>query len=134
MHRVATHVIEVRAGKVASYPGDFDEYVYRVQNEIDSGLRAPHVSGPSVKVADAAALPARKVTARSDRDAQKKLKAVERKIARLDEEKKGISEKLLTVMETAEATRLQAQLAKLTAELATLEEEWLERSAELESA
>src|SRR3954463_2560695 len=42
MHRVATHVVEVRAGKVASYPGDFDEYVYRVQSEIDSGLRAPH--------------------------------------------------------------------------------------------
>jgi ATP-binding cassette subfamily F protein 3 len=42
MHRVATHVVEVRAGKVASYPGGFDEYVYRVQAEIDSGLRAPH--------------------------------------------------------------------------------------------
>jgi ATP-binding cassette subfamily F protein 3 len=46
MHRVATHVIEVRAGRVASYPGDFDEYVYRVQNEIDTGLRAPHATGP----------------------------------------------------------------------------------------
>jgi ATP-binding cassette subfamily F protein 3 len=133
MHRVATSVVEVRAGRVASYPGSFDEYVYRVQNEIDSGLRAPHASGPSVKAADAAAVPGRKVNARSDRDAQKKLKAVERKIARLDDEKKGVSEKLLTVMERAEATRLQGELAKLTAELATLEEEWLARSAELES-
>ncbi len=42
MHCVATHVIEVRAGRVASYPGNYDEYVYRVQNEIDAGLRAPH--------------------------------------------------------------------------------------------
>ena len=132
MHRVATNVIEVRAGRVASYPGSFDEYVYRVQNEIDSGLRAPHASGPSVKAADAAAVPGRKVNARSDRDAQKKLKAVERKIARLDDEKKGISEKLLTVMERAEATRLQGELAKLTAELATLEEEWLALSADFE--
>jgi ATP-binding cassette subfamily F protein 3 len=133
MHRVATHVIEVRAGKVASYPGDFDEYVYRVQNEIDSGLRAPHATGPSGKVADMVSLPPRKVSARSDRDAQKKLKAVERKIARLDDEKKAISEKLLTVAERAEATRLHGQLAKLAAELATLEEEWLALSAELES-
>ena len=31
MHRVATHVMEVRAGRVASYPGSFDEYVYRIQ-------------------------------------------------------------------------------------------------------
>ena len=41
MHRVATNVIEVRAGRVASYPGSYDEYVYRIQSEIDSGLRAP---------------------------------------------------------------------------------------------
>ncbi len=133
MHRVATHVIEVRAGKVASYPGNFDEYVYRVQNEIDSGLRQPHATGPQPSAPDSQSLPARKASARSDRDAQKKLKAVERKIARLDEEKRAVGEKLLTVTATAEATQLQSQLAELTAELAKLEEEWLERSAEMES-
>jgi ATP-binding cassette subfamily F protein 3 len=134
MHRVATHVIEVRAGKVASYPGNFDEYVYRVQNEIDSGLRAPHATGPSVKDAAPSGLAARKPDARSDREAQKKLKAVERKIAKLDEEKRGISDKLLAVTEMVEATRLQAEMARLTTELAALEEEWLELSAELDSA
>jgi ATP-binding cassette subfamily F protein 3 len=133
MHRVATHVIEVRAGKVASYPGDYDEYVYRVQIEIDSGLRAPHATGPNVSMPDAASLATRKASARADREAQKKLKAVERKIARLDEEKRSLSEQLLTVTETAEATRLRSELDKLTAELTSLEEEWLERSAELES-
>src|SRR3954453_1306344 len=82
MHRVATHVVEVRAGKVASYPGDYDEYVYRVQNEIDSGLRAPHATlSPSLP---AAASADRKNRGRADRDSQKKLKTVERKIARLD--------------------------------------------------
>jgi ATP-binding cassette subfamily F protein 3 len=131
MHRVATHVIEVRAGKVASYPGDFDEYVYRVQNEIDSGLRQPHTTGPTVSMPDPAA-PDRKPGGRDEREAQKKLKAVERKIARLDEEKLAVNQKLLTVTEAAEATRLQSQLADLTAQLAELEEEWLQRSAELE--
>jgi ATP-binding cassette subfamily F protein 3 len=97
-------------------------------------LRAPHATGPSVKETAPSGLLARKTDARSDRDAQKKLKAVERKIARLDEEKRSVGDKLLTVSEKAEATRLQAELAKLTAELATLEEEWLERSAELDSA
>jgi ATP-binding cassette subfamily F protein 3 len=134
MHRVATHVVEVRAGRVASYPGDFDEYVYRVQNEIDSGLRAPHATGPSPSMPGAASLAERKTSARADREAQKKLKAVERKIARLDDEKRQVSEKLLTVTDAGEATKLQAQLSALTAELAQLEEEWLERSAELESA
>src|SRR5262245_53955996 len=134
MHRVATHVIEVRAGRVASYPGDYDEYVYRVQSEIDSGLRAPHPTGPpgTGTPPPVETAPARKVRARSDRDAQKKLKAVERKISRHDEEKRAISERLLTVTETAEAQRLYGQLAKLTGELQELEEDWLELSSELE--
>jgi ATP-binding cassette subfamily F protein 3 len=133
MHRVATHVIEVRAGRVASYPGNFDEYVYRVQNEIDSGLRAPHGTAAKPSLPTAEPIEDRKARARADRDAQKKLKAVERKIARLDEEKRGVSEKLLSVTETVEAQRLQKELSRLTAELTTLEEEWLELSAEVEA-
>jgi ATP-binding cassette subfamily F protein 3 len=134
MHRVATHVIEVRAGKVASYPGNYDEYVYRVQTEIDAGLRAPHtVSSPGGPSAPAPAID-RKAKARADRDSQKKLKAVERKISRLDDEKRTASEQLLSVTDAAEAKRLQSDLAKLTKQLAELEEEWLELSAELESA
>ncbi len=58
---------------------------------------------------------------------------MERKIAKLDDDKKGVSEKLLTVTERVEATRLHGELAKLNAELATLEEGWLALSAELES-
>ncbi|HEX5472133.1 MAG TPA: ATP-binding cassette domain-containing protein, partial [Lacipirellulaceae bacterium] len=133
MHRVATHVIEVRAGRVASYPGNYDEYVYRVQNEIESGLRQPHASGPAATASGSTSLSDRKVNARADREAQKKLKAVERKIARLDDEKRAVNEQLLTVTEVGEAIRLQERMAELTNELATLEEEWLERSAELES-
>jgi ATP-binding cassette subfamily F protein 3 len=134
MHRVATHVIEVRAGRVASYPGNYDEYVYRVQNEIDSGLRQPHATGPAASLTEPASAPNRKASARADREAQKKLKAVERKIARLDEEKRAVNENLLVVTEAAEAAQLQVKLAELTSQLANLEEEWLERSAELESA
>jgi ATP-binding cassette subfamily F protein 3 len=133
MHRVATHVVEVRAGRVASYPGDYDEYVYRVQTEIDTGLRAPHGTGATAPSMPDPAVD-RKAKARADRDAQKKLKAVERKIARLDEEKRTVSEKLLSVTDASEAKRLHAELAQLTAGLAQLEEEWLELSAELESA
>jgi ATP-binding cassette subfamily F protein 3 len=134
MHRVATHVIEVRAGRVASYPASYDEYVYRVQNEIDSGLRAPHaIAGPG-SIKDGAVSVDRKARARSDREGQKKLKAVERKIARLDEEKRGVSDRLSTVTDAAEAQRLHAELTKLSGELTELEEQWLELSSELESA
>jgi ATP-binding cassette, subfamily F, member 3 len=132
MHRVATQVIEVRAGRVASYPGDYDEYVYRVQNEIDTGLRAPHGAVAGSPVSGNGEAPDRKARARADRDAQKKLKAVERKIARLDEEKRAVSERLLAVTATAEAQRLHTQLSELVSELTQLEEEWLELSTELD--
>lgn len=132
MHRVSTHVIEVRAGRVASYPAGYDEYVYRVQNEIDAGLRAPHT--PTAALPTGAAGEDRKARARSDRESQKKLKGVERKIARLDDEKKNVSAKLLSVTDANEAQRLHAELARLTSELEQLEMEWLELSSELETA
>jgi ATP-binding cassette subfamily F protein 3 len=123
MHRVATQVVEVRGGRVASYPASFDDYVYRVQSEIDSGLRAAHTpaspGGPEVIAAD------RKTQARADREAQRKLKGVERKIARLDEEKRAASDSLLSATDVAEAEQLHARVASLTAELAELEDEWL---------
>ena len=128
MHRVATHVIEVRAGRVASYPGSYDDYVYRVQNEIDTGLRAPHAHGQPQRGMPPTAEHAvdRKARARADRDAQKKLKAVEtarshagrrkargqRKIAYRDRRRRGPA-----------ATRSAREAHQRTTEL---EEEWLE--------
>ncbi|MGD9633282.1 MAG: ABC-F family ATP-binding cassette domain-containing protein [Pirellulales bacterium] len=124
MHRVATHVIEVRAGRVVSYPASYDDYVYRMQKEIDAGLRAPHTVATPGHVPPPAA-GTRKPAGRNDRGAQKKLKSVERKIAKLDDEKKAAAAALLTVTETKEAERLHAEVARLTAELAVLEDEWL---------
>jgi ATP-binding cassette subfamily F protein 3 len=68
------------------------------------------------------------------REAQKKLKSLERKIARLDEEKRAISEKLLSVTDATEAQRLHREQSELASQLTQLEEQWLELSAELESA
>jgi ATP-binding cassette subfamily F protein 3 len=130
MHRVATHVVEVRGGRVVSYPASYDDYVYRMQKEIDAGLRAPHTVATPGHVPPTAPAGDRKAQGRANRDAQKKLKSVERKIAKLDEEKRATSESLLTVASAVEAQRLHAELAKLTADLATLEEEWLSLSEE----
>jgi len=130
MHRVATHVVEVRAGRVASYPGSYDDYVYRVQNEIDTGLRAPHT--PASPGAVPPAVEDRKARVRADREAQKRLKAVERKITRLDDEKREVNQRLMSTTDAGEAQRLHARLAELTGELEQLEHEWLELSTELE--
>jgi ATP-binding cassette subfamily F protein 3 len=135
MHRVATHVVEVRAGRVGSYPASYDDYVYRVQLEIDAGLRAPHTPPTNrSRLGDALPPAERKAQARADRDAQKKLKAVERKIARLDDEKRATSDELLQVTDAAQALRLHTRVAELTAELAALEEQWLALSEEADGA
>ncbi len=122
MQRVATDVVEVREGRVVIYPASYDDYVYRVQREIDEGLRSeaaaharPDESGT-----------VRKADARADREAQKRLKAVERKIAKLDTEKQEVSAQLMQVTDAQAAADLHARTTQITTQLEALEHEWLE--------
>jgi len=131
MHRVATAVIEVRDGRVASYPASYDDYVYRVRKELEAGLRAEHTVRNS-PAPDGANL-ARKVGGREERELQKRLKSLERKIAKLDEEKNSLQQQLSTVTETAAAQQLHEQLTLSAAEVEQLEEQWLELYNELEA-
>lgn len=122
MHRVATEVVEVRDGRVVSYPASYDDYVYRVQKEIDAGLRAEAAAhGKSVASDDD-----RKARARADREAEKRMKSVERKIAKLDTERKEASDRMLNLSDAKELTRLQTRLTELSQEIEALEAEWLE--------
>jgi len=129
MHRVATAVVEVRDGRVISYPASFDDYVYRIRKELEAGLRAEHTTRgtPPAETGSRA-----KLGGREERELQKKLKAVERKIAKLDEEKKTIQQQLLAATATKDAQDLHQQLTKLGSEVEQLEEEWLEVYNELE--
>lgn len=131
MHRVATAVIEVGDGRVVSYPSSYDDYVYRVRKELEAGLRAEHTvrgtPGP-----EASSSGTRKLGGREERDLQKKLKSVERKIAKLDEEKKSINAELLTITDAKAAQKTHEQLTQLGSEVEKLEEEWLEIYNELE--
>jgi ATP-binding cassette subfamily F protein 3 len=141
MQRVSTAVIEVREGRVASYPGSYEDYVYRVHKELEAGLRAEHATynaGASARrhageVASATgrATQKPKLSGREERDLEKRLKSLERKIAKLDDEKKELNAKLLEAADAAEAKRLHERLAALAAEVATLEHEWLELSGDL---
>ena len=47
-------------------------------------------------------------------------------MAKLDEEKKALSEKLLTMTDPEEALRLHNELTEVSAKLEAAEEEWLE--------
>jgi ATP-binding cassette subfamily F protein 3 len=122
MREVATDVIEVRDGRVVIYPGSYDDYVYRTEKEIDDGLRAEAAKHPTVDHGAAD----RKAAAKNDRDTQKRLKAVERKIAKLDEERKALQVEQNTITDARRAKQVHDQLAALSAEIESLEHEWLE--------
>lgn len=128
MQRVATDVIEVRQGRVVFYPASYDDYVYRVQKEIDSGLRSEATGGSHASESTAS----RKANARADREAQKRLKSVERKIAKLDEERKDATQRLMQVTDASDAEKLHARTSAIAAELESLEHEWLELYEEVE--
>ncbi len=124
MHRVATAVVEVRDGRVASYPASYDDYVYRIEKELQEGLRAEHVSYASHDATSATAQ--HKLSGREERELQKKLRAVERKIARLDGDKKSLNEQLQAVVDAKEAVQLHEQITSIAAEVEQLEEAWVE--------
>ena len=64
---------------------------------------------------------------------QKRLKSLERKIAKLDEEKNTLQQQMLTATESAAAQELHQQFTLFTAELQQLEQQWLEVYHELEA-
>ena len=130
MHRVASAVIEVRNGAVVSYPASFDDYVYRTRKELEEGLRAEHTTRGTPEGSTGAGSP--KLGGREERDLQKKLKATERKIAKLDDEKKALNSQQSNVTEAKEAQQLHKQLSTLASDVEQLEEEWLEIYNELE--
>ncbi len=140
MQRVATSVIEVRDGTVRNYFGNYDTYLQAVEEEIDEGERQRGAAGgklpPKAAVKPAgkpqAAVKAssgdQRVAQRDDRKAEKELKNLEKRIAKLDEEKRDVNGKLMSETNPDEALRLHDQLSKLTAELTEAEERWLELS------
>ena len=60
------------------------------------------------------------------RKLRKEITNVERKIARLDEQKRELSAQLLNATDPREALRLHYEVEAIAAELATAEERWCE--------
>ncbi|RIK83607.1 MAG: ABC transporter ATP-binding protein [Planctomycetota bacterium] len=129
MHRVATGVVEVRDGRVANYPGDYDNYVYRVGKEIADAARehTPQTRGtPKGHHTVASPADTGKSEAQLQREWKKEVSALEKKIARLDEQKKSVQAQLMEATDAAAAQRLHDELLALTSELDAAECRWLD--------
>jgi ATP-binding cassette subfamily F protein 3 len=133
---VATSVLEVREGRVTNYVGRFDDYLYRVNKEIEVGERelaesrakSPQLAKAPIEVAKAA----RAAPRRGEKEIRKELKALERTIAQLDEQKRALTTKSMELLGADEALRIHNELNEITAQLDPAEERWIQLQAELE--
>ncbi len=135
MRRVATNVIEVRDGSVKNYHGDYDSYLLSVENEIDEGERqrtgntkSPKKRGKADGKKSKGKADDYRQNQRDQRKVEKEIKNLEKKIARLDDEKNAINKKLLNESDPDEAVRLHEELTSISEQLSAAEERWMELS------
>jgi ATP-binding cassette subfamily F protein 3 len=132
--RVATSVVEVRDGRVTNYVGRYDDYLYRVNKEIEAGER--EAAAGRVKLPPEVARPVKTAprARRGEKEIRKEIKALERTIAQLDEQKRALTARSLELIDADEALRIHNELAATIAQLDPAEEKWLELQAELDES
>lgn len=134
MKRVATNIIEVRDGRVVNHSGKYESYLDRVNQEIEAGERelasARAVLPKDVRQATPVISNA---GPRTEKIVRKEMKAIERTIAQLDEQKKQLNAQFESTDDADEAVRLEAEITTLTTQLAEAEEKWCELNTEAES-
>ncbi|HTQ39289.1 MAG TPA: ABC transporter ATP-binding protein, partial [Pirellulales bacterium] len=144
LKRVATSIVEVRDGRVVNYRGDYEAYLYSINQEIDaaesqqkggqpsaSGLTAkpargkPSASGLAHKANKPPEHPDRPPH-RNDRQQRKEIAVLEKTISRLEAQKKSVHDQLMTATDPAEALRLHHEFTTVSGELETAEQRWLQ--------
>ncbi len=126
MKRVATSVIEVREGTAKNYLGDYDAYVYSINQQINEGRRDTGPKGGKSGGSRAEKAGKGKKTFNRGRQAQKEIRNIEKLVTKLDQEKKSLNEQLLSCTDAAEALVLHDDFSKVSQQLEEAETKWLE--------
>lgn len=137
---VAERLWLVQNGSVQSYQGDMEEYRQllleqrRAERRRSQQENAPPASGPSRKEQRREAAQNRAALA----DLRKNAKATERKLAKLNEQKRKLEEEMadpdLYTNDPERAADLQKTYGELEKEISQLEEDWLQTQEALEQA
>ena len=130
MRRVATSIIEVRDDNVQNYGTDYDAYVYAVNKQIEAGERE-RSSGAGKTPDNKAPKAAQRLSNKDERAVRKEISKLEKKIARLDDQKKEINAKLLNTSDAKEAMELHEELQSVSGDLEAAEERWCELSEQI---
>jgi len=129
--RIATNVIEVRDGRARNYGGTYEAYLYSVNKEIDDGEReraknrmssAPAGKVPSGKPA---------LSGKEQHNVRRQVRNLEKKIAKLDADKKELHARMLNTADPADALKLHHEIESIQKELADTENAWYELQVEL---
>jgi ATP-binding cassette subfamily F protein 3 len=137
MRRVASSIIEVKDGSVVNYHGNYESYLYMVNQEIDEAEFArtgkkpvPVATSKNNKASekDRYAHDKKKQSTGStdDRAMRKEITQLEKTIARLDDQKRTVNEKLMQTTDPMEAMKLHDEVVKVSTELEAAEMRWAE--------
>ena len=137
MRRVASSIIEVKDGSVVNYHGNYESYLYMVNQEIDEAEFArtgkkpvPVATSKNNKASekDRHAHDKKKHSTGStdDRAMRKEITQLEKTIARLDDQKRTVNEKLMQTTDPMEAMKLHDEVVKVSTELEAAEMRWAE--------
>ncbi len=127
--RLATRVIEIEGGKVTTYPGNYEDYLWR--KEGDAAAAAQNVAVKIAAPAADAPKAVKKINPIKLKKMQDRVSELEAQIARLERE----SVELTTLMgkQPSEAGRLAVDLGGIRSRITQLEGEWEQAAAELEA-
>ena len=128
MRRIATAVVEVRDGRVRNYNGDYESYLYAVNKEVEQGERSRKAQSQAKSGGKA---PTKTLSNRDERKVRKEINNVERKIARLDDQKKTLTKQMLETTDADEAMKLHEEIQDVSQQLEDAENRWVELQDEI---
>jgi ATP-binding cassette subfamily F protein 3 len=134
MAAVATTVLEVKDGRVVDHHGGYDDYLAKVNSEIDAAEEASGRRRTAPPPPGKPGRPQDKEQARQERAMRKELANLEKSIQRLDEEKKRRQAELFSATDPAEAMRLHEAAVDVETKLAAAEERWLVLQEQIEGS
>jgi ATP-binding cassette subfamily F protein 3 len=118
LKRVATNIVEVQGGTAKSFLGDYDSYMYSLNQQDDA---------PSAALS--------KKTEKEDskgdqhkrqKKLRRKIQNLEKKIQALDKEKSALNRLLVETTNVDEALKVHTKFAEISDSLAHAEDIWLE--------